>query len=92
MLLPDCGGAIEMIAIAIPPKYFDDRDPANPQCLNAFGSLARSMMAGTTLVVVTEVGAAKTITQWGNRLDLSCQLQVANVVPDFGMEDKSIWI
>ena len=89
-LLPDCGGAIERIAIALPPPVLN---PENPLCEPLRG-LVRSLSPDCTLVVLTEQGDEPRAQEWLERFAYACRAVIVATVPrgGFARAPAAEWI
>lgn len=89
-LLPDCGGAIERIAVALTPRALAPDDPLH----DPIGRFIRTLSPSCTLVALTERREREHVESWLTGLMPACKLEVTAVVPDgaFGRMPAAEWI
>lgn len=71
-LVPDCGGAIEEIAIAVVPACFTG-DLLLRSLLSALGKFVETLPADVVLYVLAAVETKNQVAAWLSRLDLKCR-------------------
>jgi hypothetical protein len=86
-LVPDCGGLIAQLAMAMPSFLFTPRAEMKRR---AFAALAEAMPAGSKLLLVIEETAASLAESWAAHLKLSCDLRIVPVQGMMG--DADLWI
>jgi len=77
-LLPDSGGTVRRIAVAVPPEFFSQAHQAR---LSAWSNLAKALPARVTLVVLTEARAEPQARTWIAGLAPTCAVTVAALAP-----------
>jgi hypothetical protein len=92
-LVPDCGGVIEEIAIAVVPGCFSD-DPLLSALLSALGNFAKTLPQDVLLYVLGNTATRDRIERWLSGLSLHCstafikaELSAATDTSDFWMQD-----
>ena len=86
-LVPDCGGLIEQLAVAMPAFLFT---PKSEMKRRAFVALAEAMPAGSELLLMIEETAVGLAEPWAADLKLSCDFQI--VLVQDTMRDVDLWI
>lgn len=88
-LMMDCGGAIEEMAIALPPSLF--AEPDQP-CLKSFANLIASLPAALNLLIISEKGSFDALRKWLEQIPPACQISVVDTPSDGEMTKDDIWI
>ncbi|MET0598464.1 MAG: hypothetical protein ABWZ57_11420 [Mesorhizobium sp.] len=91
-LLPDCGGAIQEIAVALPPGCFG-RDAAPKNLLAALGHFLRSLPASVAIQALVDPRTHADAGRWLDGLGLAGEGRaVAAALPENGEAESSAWI
>ncbi len=88
-LMMDCGGAIEEIAVALPPALF--AEPADP-CLKTFENFIASLPKAVNLSVISEKGSFGSLRKWLEQVSPACQITIIDTPSDGEMTRDDIWI
>lgn len=88
-LMMDCGGAIEEIAIALPPVLF-----ANPgeTALKPLGNLISSLPEAIKLLIISEKSSFAALRKWLEQIPPACEITVVDSPSDREMTKDDIWI
>ena len=88
-LIPDCGGSISRIAMALPRSCFTPECHQQLKCLSHF---PKSLSSSATLVILTEQGSALEVSSWIKSLNLICKHEILPLIPDGASTRETIWI
>lgn len=90
----DCGNAISRLAMAIPNAYLDSSGEARRAMKwQTIAGLLASLPQTVTVVLLAEQRNARRLREVLDDLDLKCGLEIADSVPDRGLDDeRALWI
>lgn len=90
-LVPDCGGAIVEIAIAVVPGCFGD-SPLLHALLEAHGQFARTLPEGVLLRVLGTTSTQNRIEQWLDGLGLACRTAFVEADLSTAADNSEFWM
>ena len=88
-LLPDCGGSIEELAIAMPGFLFET---AGEPCLRTYGNFVGTLPASLVLLILVEKAWMRQAGAWLERIAPSCRARFVAVPEGWTMTSDDIWI
>ncbi len=88
-LMMDCGGAIEEMAVALPPALFVE---PNEPSLKSFASLIASLPRALNLLIISEKSSFGKLRKWLEQIPPACQISIIDTPSDGEMTKDDIWI
>ncbi len=90
-LVPDCGGVIQEIAIAVVPGCFSG-DPLLSALLSALGNFAGTLPPGVLLHVLGTAETRNSIDEWLGELRLGCETAFVEAGLSGGADTSEFWM